>query len=53
MKLMLVDKSATEIAETLEMNPHTVRTHWRNILQKTNCHTQKKLKELALAEGWI
>lgn len=51
--LMLEEKSATSIAEELEISVFTVRTHWRNILQKMNCHSQKELKALAYEEGWI
>ena len=47
------DKSATEISQSLNMPFYTVRSHWRNILQKTRCKTQKELKHLAHVEGWV
>ena len=50
---MLKDKSAAKIAEEKDMSFHTVRSHWRNVLQKTNCHTQKELKHRAHLEGWV
>ena len=51
--LMMEDKTAQEIASALGMNPLTVRTHWRNILIRTNCRTQKELKSMAKTEGWV
>jgi DNA-binding CsgD family transcriptional regulator/PAS domain-containing protein len=51
--LMLADRSAHDISVILKMNELTVRSHWRNILMKTNCGTQKELKSLAIVEGWI
>ena len=53
MLMMLDGKSATQISELLFMNYYTVRSHWRNILTKTECKSQEELKELALTEGWI
>ncbi len=53
LELILKDKSATAIAEVKHISVFTVRSHWRNILQKTNCRSQKELKSLALVEGWI
>lgn len=53
MTSMLKEKSATEIAMEKKMSVHTVRSHWRNVLLKTNCKTQKELTHLAHVEGWI
>jgi len=53
MSEMLKDKSATEISKEKKMSFFTVRSHWRNILQKTNCKTQKEFKHLAQVEGWL
>jgi len=53
MKLMVIENTAGEIAKKLNIKFYTVRAHWRNILGKTNCKTQKDLKELARKEGWI
>ncbi len=53
MSHILLDKSAIKISEELDMSYHTVRTHWRNILQKTKCKTQKDLKQMALLKGWV
>lgn len=50
---MLQDKSATKISKEKNMSVFTVRSHWRNVLHKTNCHTQKELKHLAHMEGWV
>lgn len=50
---MLLDKSATTIAKEKNMSVFTIRSHWRNVLQKTNCVNQKQLKQLAQKEGWI
>lgn len=49
---IIKDKSATKISQELNIPFYTVRSHWRNILQKTRCKTQKELKHMALAEGW-
>lgn len=53
LQLMLEDFSATRIAIQKNISVFTVRAHWRNILHKTNCHSQKELKSLALREGWV
>jgi DNA-binding CsgD family transcriptional regulator len=53
MHLILLDKSATVISKEKNISFFTVRAHWRNILQKTNCKTQKELKHLAQVEGWV
>lgn len=47
------DASAMTIANSLDMSYHTVRAHWRNILQKTSCKSQKEFKDLAQAKGWL
>ncbi len=47
------DLSASEISKILNISFFTVRTHWRNILSKTGCKTQKELKILAQKNGWI
>jgi DNA-binding CsgD family transcriptional regulator len=53
LKLMLDDKSSTQISIEKEISVYTVRSHWRNILLKTNCESKSQLKRLAFAEGWI
>lgn len=50
---ILRDKSATVISKETGINIYTVRSHWRNVLQKTNCPTQKELKHKAHMEGWV
>ena len=52
-ELIILDKSASKISQELNVAYHTVRAHWRNILQKTRCKTQKELKHLAHKEGWV
>ena len=53
MYLMLENKSATEISVDQNISFHTVRSHWRNILLKTNCKDQRELKHQATTMGWI
>ena len=50
---IISDASATQISQRLNMPYYTVRAHWRNILLKTECKSQKELKERAHREGWI
>jgi DNA-binding CsgD family transcriptional regulator len=50
---MVHDIGAEEIAERLNLKYYTVRAHWRNILNKTGCHSQRELKDLAQKEGWV
>ena len=53
MKLIVADHTAAHISERLGLKFYTVRAHWRNILNKTQCKSQKELKELAHKEGWV
>ncbi len=53
MKMIVHENTASEISEKPGMKFYTVRSHWRNILNKTGCKSQKELKELAHREGWV
>ena len=53
MKLIVLENTAEAIAKKLGLKFYTARAHWRNILTKTGCKSQKELKELAKREGWV
>jgi DNA-binding CsgD family transcriptional regulator len=50
---MLHDQSAGAIAESKGISIYTVKSHWRNILTKTNCASREHLKFHALDQGWL
>lgn len=45
--------SAGEVAESLSLSRHTIRTHRRNILKKTNCNNTAELIAKCLTGGVI
>ena len=45
LRLLLEKHSNTEISETLSISENTVKTHVRNILQKTDCKNRVELIE--------
>jgi len=51
--LLARGESGEEIAEQLFLSPHTVRTHVRNAMAKTNAHTRAHLVALATQGGQI
>ena len=44
-------QSRTEVAETLEISPETVRTHVQHILRKLEVHTVQEAVAIALREA--
>lgn len=52
-KELAVGNSADEISTKLNISPHTVRTHKKNILRKTECKNSIQLVSICLAEGLI
>ncbi len=53
LKYMIQGKSSKHIAETLCRSLHTVSTHRKNILRKSDCDTVNELLVKAVREGWI
>jgi DNA-binding CsgD family transcriptional regulator len=53
LKLIVQKKSSREIAEVLYISVHTVNTHRKNILKKTNATTLLELIGKVIKEGWI
>ena len=45
--------STKEIASTLNLSPHTINTHKRNILKKSNCKNTAQLVAKCIREGVI
>ena len=52
-KQLAMGNSKKQISENLNISPHTVHTHKRNILNKTNCKNSTHLASVCLAEGLI
>jgi DNA-binding CsgD family transcriptional regulator len=50
--LILKGDSASQISSKKNMSFFTVRSHWRNILQKSQCTTVHELQQLAVKKGW-
>lgn len=50
-KELALGKSAKEIALSLNLSGHTVKTHKKNILGKVDCHNSTHLVAICLAEG--
>lgn len=44
---------AATIAEKLVISPHTLRTHFQNIMQKLNAHSKLEMVTLAIRHGLI
>lgn len=53
LKLMSEGKNTTEIAHSLIISKHTVATHRKNMLRKTDTHSAIDLVMKAIVEGWI
>lgn len=52
-KLISDGKDTKGIAGALQISSETVKTHRKNILQKTNCRNMAELVARSLSEGWI
>lgn len=52
-KEMALGSSADEISTSLNISPHTVKTHKKNILRKTNCKNSTQLVSICMGEGLI
>ncbi|TRO65741.1 response regulator transcription factor [Christiangramia sabulilitoris] len=52
-KELALGNSADEISSKLNISPHTVKTHKKNILRKTDCKNSTQLVSICLAEGLI
>jgi DNA-binding CsgD family transcriptional regulator len=51
--LLIKGEHTSTIAEILQLSPHTVSTHRKNILAKTKVKSTAELASLALKEGWV
>lgn len=45
--------TSSKIAEKLNLSTETVKTHYRNILQKTDAKNMTEVVKMAVLEGWI
>jgi DNA-binding NarL/FixJ family response regulator len=45
--------STEEIAEELNVSPHTIRTHVKNLMRKLDARTRAQAVAIALSEGAI
>lgn len=52
-KELALGSSADEISNQLNISPHTVRTHKKNILRKTDCKNSTQLVSICMGEGLI
>ncbi len=52
-KELAIGKSVKEIASSLNLSSHTVKTHKKNILNKVDCKNSTHLVTICLAEGLI
>lgn len=52
-KKLALGNSADEISDQLNISPHTVKTHKKNILRKTNCKNSTQLVSICMGEGLI
>ena len=50
---LAVGESTEQIGLTLEMSPHTVRTHLRNIMRKLEARTRAHAVAIAIGDGVI
>ncbi len=53
LKLVVNGFLSSEIAERLFISLHTVNTHRKNILRKSNCSTLPELISKTIKEGWV
>ncbi|UUC44781.1 LuxR C-terminal-related transcriptional regulator [Flavobacterium cerinum] len=53
LQLIVTGKSTNEIADLLNISRHTVNTHRKNILSKSDCKSLVELGSKAIREGWI
>lgn len=53
MKLILKGKTAIEIGSVLNISNHTVNTHKRNMLKKSDCRNSRELVSKCLQEGIV
>ena len=51
--LLAEEYQTVEIARLLNISPHTVSVHRKNILRKTNTNSVLQLLKLGLEKGWI
>lgn len=53
MKLIVEGNNSTKISKILFISVHTVNTHRKNILKKTNCKNWVEISGKALKNGWV
>lgn len=52
-KLISKGKTVPEIAQILNVSPHTIHSHRKNILNKSGCHTAAEVVARCIREGLI
>lgn len=52
-RLLIEGLQTMEIAQIMEVSPHTVATHRKNIFRKTNTNSVLQLMKFGLEKGWI
>lgn len=53
LKLMVEAKDYKEIADTMFISPHTVRTHMNNIYKKLHVNNKTQAVKIAIKKGWF
>lgn len=53
LNLMLEGKLSKEISEELHISKHTVDTHRKHLLEKTNAKSIPEMVKMAIVNGWI
>lgn len=53
LRLVLSGKSSAQIAEMINISVHTVKTHRKKILSKSNCSSLAELGAKAVTEAWL
>ena len=53
LQLLVEEHQTVEIAEVLNISPHTVSSHRKNIFKKTNTRSVLQLVKLGLEKGWL